>query len=191
MGARASVPKQTKEDEAMALESLKLINDGTRCLSGNEHSWWQHDGQFGSGRGCERCFMSHDSKGNVVFKIQPRLPESSATPTATAILARWREELKRCQDGGCVAGGEHAWIDVRQTLMRLTGEGRCCERCGLVMSASESGDVLCLPNMIGKFGPSIPKEYRGMYGGEASGNVPPPSLVGALSAAPRDLRSGA
>ena len=83
--------------------------------------------------------------------------------------------------GGCIAGGEHQWIDVRKTLVRLTGEGRCCEKCGLVESCTTAlektlgseNKVLCLPNLIGRFGPAVSKEYRRMYGGgDEGGDMP-------------------
>ena len=161
------------------------------CLADGEwHSWWDYVGQHGSGRCCERCLMAQDSSEKTVFKLRPRCV--SATPTAVAILESWRAELARVTTaGGCVAGGEHSWVDVKKTLVRLTGEGRCCEKCGLVESGDAAAEgapkamvVLCLPNMMGLFGPAISKEYRTMYGG--GGQAPPRGGVGALGAVPRE-----
>ena len=159
------------DDEASALRALEHIADGSWCLAGGQHCWHEHEGQHGTGRACERCYLTQDFRSKqVVFKIQPHCqPSPSAEPpTASEILACWRTELQRVQAGGCLAGGDHSWVDVRKTLVRLTGEGRCCEKCGVVESCvdgSEHGRILCLPNLMGHFGPQVSKEYREVYGG--------------------------
>ena len=38
-----------------------------------------------------------------------------------AVLAAWRAELERVTTGGgCIAGGEHAWLDSNMTMLRLS-----------------------------------------------------------------------
>jgi hypothetical protein len=180
MGAGPSV-KQPNE-EASALATLKDIEEGRKCLAGGTHSWVDHEGQHGKGRACARCLTTEDVRckpHKVLFRIRPQC--DIAAPSATQLLELWRKELHRVTaEGGCIAGGEHSWIDVNSTLVRLNGEGRCCEQCGLVESCvtglerslGAEPKVLCLPNLVGQFGPAIPKEYRAMYGAEPGSGAP-------------------
>jgi hypothetical protein len=183
-GSSARATAQSSE-EGNALRILHGIEEGRACLAGGTHSWCTHEGQHGSGRACERCFTVEDMRckpSKVVFRIRPQCED--AQPTAAKILDLCRTELRRVDDGGCIAGGEHAWVDVRKTLVRLTGEGRCCERCGLVESIvtpleqalGATNTRLCLPNLIGRFGPAVPKEYRLMYGGAGTADGQPTSM---------------
>ena len=173
MGAGSSTRAQPTE-EKVALETLHGIEEGIECLGGGRHGWCLHEGQHGFDRACEKCYTVEDIRckpGKVVFRIRPRCED--AQPTAAKILKSYRLELERVNQGGCIAGGDHEWLDVRKTLVRLTGEGRCCSKCGLVESCvtpleqalGATNVRLCLPNLIGRFGPAVPKEYRGMYGG--------------------------
>ena len=156
--------------QSSALSKLELVANGTQCLHiSGEHAWHEYEGQHGAGRACEQCFrVERKQPFEVVFKIQPRC-EEGATPTATAILNLWQVELERVTAGGCLAGGEHRWTDVRKTLVRLNCAGRCCEKCGRVESDSTDGGddrvLLTLPNLVGHFGPPVAKEYREIYGG--------------------------
>ena len=183
MGAGTSVPTKMKQPagvlsaneqaEQTALETLKRIEDGSQCLAGGMHVWQQHEGQHGTGQACARCFMAQHKKGEIFFKIHPVCEQSAEPATATSVLELWRAELERVSSGGCVAGGEHDWVDVNKTLVRLHGDGRCCQRCGVVEGftaesdgfTSKSNLVLCLPNLIGMFGPPQGEMYRKMYGG--------------------------
>ena len=177
----ATAASSTVTAEEAAVQQLRLIEDGSQCLAGGEHCWRDHEGQTGLGRACERCLRTEDTQckpTRVVFKIQPQC--ECTQPTAVSILELWRAEMKRCSiDGGCVAGGEHCWVDVRKTLVRLTGDGRCCQKCGLIESVvsplvaalGEKPAILCLPNLIGLFGPPIPPEYRKMYGAGGAGKL--------------------
>lgn len=183
MGAGPSV-RATKQpnEEASALATLKDIEEGRKCLAGGTHSWVDHEGQHGKGRACARCLTTEDVRckpHKVLFRIRPQCDISA--PSATQLLELWRKELHRVTaEGGCIAGGEHSWIDVNSTLVRLNGEGRCCEQCGLVESCvtglerslGAEPKILCLPNLVGQFGPAIPKEYRAMYGAEPGSGAP-------------------
>ena len=61
------------EDE---FEVLQKVLDGTRCLAGGgPHLWRTYDGNRGSGRCCERCFMCQDAQCNVLWRVSPALPE--------------------------------------------------------------------------------------------------------------------
>jgi hypothetical protein len=171
------VPASEADAEAVALAKLSHIADGSQCLLADdtcwpEHRWVSHEGIHGEGRACERCFMTQATRPSIeiLFKIQPTICESAEPPTAVGLLSLWRAELDRVRAGGCIASGEHRWVDVQRTLVRVTGAGgRCCDKCGVVRSvgggAGEAA-VLLLPNLVGRFGPPISKEYRSVYGGE-------------------------
>ena len=60
---------------------------------------------------------------------------------------------------GCIAGGNHVWLDASMTMLRLTSPGKCCRQCGLVRDAK--GNTIVLPNMLGQFGPLTSPAYRG------------------------------
>ena len=76
------------------------------------------------------------------------------------MLAAWRAELTRVTAGnGCIAGGEHAWLDSNMTMLRLTELAQCCKQCGVVKNAQ--GKLIVLPNMLGHFGPPTVPGYRG------------------------------
>ena len=117
--------------------------------------------------------MAQHKKGEIFFKIHPCCELSAGPATATSVLDLWRSELERVSSGGCVAGGEHNWVDVNKTLVRLHGDGRCCQKCGVIEGftaesdgfTAKSNEVLTLPNLVGMFGPAVPEEYRKMYGG--------------------------
>ena len=179
--ARASLGGGTKGGSSATTASAR---------SGDEeppdaHAWRQYDGQRGSGRACEDCFMCQDVQGGITWALRPPPPPppppprggvAPPPPSAVGIFASWRAELDRCTThGGCIAGGAHDLIDASATEIRLTGPGHCCRKCGMVVDAkSVGGDgclvaepsqrrILVLPNMLGQFGPAIRslKAYRG------------------------------
>ena len=166
--------------ETDAMEILRQIEAGTYCLAGGSHSWVSHEGTMGKGRACEKCFSVEDTRckpARCIFRIQPVCKDPA--PTAASVLELWENELRRCRDGGCIAGGDHEWVDVRKTLVRLTGEGRCCAKCGMVTSMvtpleaalGAANATLLLPQLLGVFGPAVPTEYRSMYGGSGAVQV--------------------
>ena len=99
------------------------------------------------------CARPRDAVGRVTWRISPALsPEASSS--AVKLLKAWRDELRRVSyEDGCIAGGEHAWLDASMTMLRLSAPGKCCRQCGLVCDAS--GRRLVLPNMLGQFGPAV------------------------------------
>ena len=149
----ATRAKLDAEEEQAAAAELQSVADGIGCLAGGEHEWRRYDGQRGSGRGCDKCFMCQDAVGRVTWRISPALsPEASSS--AVKLLTAWRDELRRVSyEDGCIAGGEHAWLDASMTMLRLSAPGKCCRQCGLVCDAS--GRRLVLPNMLGQFGPAV------------------------------------
>ena len=115
MGAGAS-SRSAAADEASAIETLRLIEDGSKCLAGDSHSWRTYEGQIGTGRVCEHCFTAEDTRSKpskIVFRIRPDCSHL-AQPTAVAILSLWRAELERCATGELVdASPRHAvWEQV-------------------------------------------------------------------------------
>ena len=206
---RAAIALMKVSDGALCLACVRA--DGTPagnggCPSdegGSGHVWRAYDGQRGSGRGCELCLMCMDLSSRITWRISPSLPPSPSVPppvagrasaaaaaaaaaSATRLLALWRTELARVtSSSGCIAGGEHVWMDASSTELRLTGPGLCCKRCGLVCDAATAAPaaaaapgpapsagmmvqgrrVIVLPNMLGQFGPAIRslKAYRGEF----------------------------
>ena len=147
------------EEESAALATLMAIEGGDACLAGGEHTWCEYNGTRGSGRICTACLTVQDAKGGLVWRVGPTLP-AHVEPTATALLALWQRELARCGSGGCISGGEHAWVDATQSAVRLSGPGRCCSRCGAVVDVA-SGRAVVRPNLLGRFGPPTTPAYRG------------------------------
>ena len=158
--AKLEVEEAKPKEMDPALAELEEIVAGNCCLSTQEHSWIEHSGMRGSGRACEHCFMVQDTKCRVVWSLQPRC--DVAEPSALDILEVWRTELARVTAGGCIAGAEHSWVDVKQTGIRMTADGRCCEKCGLVEAGTEgAGSRLILPNLVGIYGIPTTATYRG------------------------------
>ena len=48
-------------------------DEGHACLAGGLHVWREYEGQRGSGRCCERCYMCQDSAMKVLWRISPAL----------------------------------------------------------------------------------------------------------------------
>ena len=72
-GGGSAGAEAAEEDE---FEVLQKVLDGTRCLAGGgPHLWRTYDGNRGSGRCCERCFMCQDQQCNVLWRVSPALPE--------------------------------------------------------------------------------------------------------------------
>jgi len=159
--------KVVEEQDAVAAESvaetealtvLQGVVDGTCCLASGDHSWSVYHGARGQGRFCDRCYACQNGQGRLAWRIQPALP-ADQSPSATAILQVWRAELARCAAGGCLSGGTHDWMDAKDSTLRLTGPGRCCQKCGLVENSA--GRVLIPPNAVGLFGLPQTATYRG------------------------------
>lgn len=144
-----------------AVAEVQNVLEGLSCLAGGEHVWRPYDGQRGSGRCCERCFMCQDALHRVLWRISPPLAEETTGDTVNEgpkILATWRQELERVINGdGCIAGGAHAWLDSNMTMLRLTSPAKCCKQCGVVRD--DQGRLVVLPNMLGHFGPPSVKSY--------------------------------
>lgn len=151
-------------EEIEALAILQAIDttdprgEGSHCLAALQHRWIEYDGARGTGRTCEHCFTCQDSRGEWAWRIQPPLPPGEEVK-ATIILKLWQNELARCTAGGCIAGGEHEWIDVKDTQLRLNCAGKCCQKCGVVNN--ESGKMMLRPMLFNIFGPPTVPTYRG------------------------------
>ena len=150
-------PAAADEDEELAaISELQAIVQGERCLAGGEHEWQYYDGNRGQGRACARCFFVQaslkDGSTENTWRISKTL-EAHVPPTAIAVLSAWREEARRCRDGGCIAGGEHVWVDATKTVLRLASSkaANCCEKCGRV-EVRHTGECVVLPNLLGQFG---------------------------------------
>ena len=132
----------------------------------------------------------------------PTPQQANAALLEQLLLLRW-------EDHACKVSVSPITLDALEAsdasapafhgVVRLTGEGRCCERCGVVESIvtpleqalGATNTRLCLPNLIGRFGPAVPKEYRLMYGGTGAAddgqstsmpqhNVPDPVAAAAV-----------
>ena len=120
--ALEEAPSKALDAAAAAAAELQKVLDGSSCLAGGEHVWRKYDGQRGSGRCCERCFMCQDALLHVMWRVSPALSDAAAAAgEPRAVLASWKGELSRVTSGnGCIAGGEHAWLDSNMTMLRLT-----------------------------------------------------------------------